>query len=84
MKMLEQTRTLLCAAQSSASLKLRQNKKVLEEELEKISESDDHILGLLDHEDAIAAEMNETGEYRETVHKILFRIYDKLRNIEVT
>ena len=84
MKALEQTRTLLGAPQLSDSLKLRQNKKVLEEKLEKISDLDDQILGLLDNEDAIAAEINESGEFRETVYEILLKIDDKLRKIEVT
>ena len=84
MKVLEQTRTLLGAPQLSDSLKLRQKKKVLEEKLDKISDLDDQILGLLDNEDAIAAEINESGEFRETVYEILLKIHDKLRKIEVT
>ena len=79
MKALEKTRTLLGAPQLSDSLKLRQNKKVLEEKLEKVSDLDDQILGLLDNEDAIAAEINESGEFRETVYEILLKIDDKLR-----
>ena len=71
------------APQSIDSLKLRQNKKVLEEKLEKISDLDDKILGLLDDEDTIAAEINESGEFRESVYKILFIIEDKLRKIEI-
>ena len=68
MKTLEQTRTLLGAIQSSDSLKLRQNKKVLEEKLEKSSDLNDQILGLLDREDAIAAEINDSREFREVVY----------------
>ena len=40
---------------------------------------DDQILGLLDNEDDIAAEINESGEFKETVYEILFKIDDKLR-----
>ena len=83
-KTLVQTRALLDAPQSIDSLKLRQNKRVLEEKLEKISDLDDQILGLLDDEDTIAAEINESGEFRESVYEILFKIEDKLRKIEIT
>ena len=47
-KRLEQTRTLFGAPQSSDSLKLKQNKKVLKEHLEKIRNLVDQILGMLD------------------------------------
>ena len=83
-KTLTQTSTILDGFQSSDSLKLRQNKKVLEEKLEKISDLDDQILGLLDDEHTIATEINESGDFREAVYEILFKIEDKLREIEIT
>ena len=40
-------------------------------------------MGLLDDEDTIAAEINESGEFRESVYEILLKIEDKLRKIEI-
>ena len=79
-----QTRALLELPQSIDSLKLKQNKKVLEEKLDKISDWDDQILGLLDDEDNIATEINELGELRESFYEILLKIEDKLCKIEIT
>ena len=69
--------------QSIDSLKLKQNNKVLEEKLDKISDLDDQILGLLNDEDIIATEINESREFRESVYEILLKIEDKLRKIEI-
>ena len=79
-----QTRTLLELPQSIDSLKLKQDKKVLEDKLDKISDLDDQILGLLDDEDNIATEINELGEFRESFYEILLKIEDKLCKIEIT
>ena len=66
-KTVTQTTAFLNTSHLNDSLKLRQNKKVLEEKPEKVSDLDEQMLGLLDDEDTIAAEINELGEFRESV-----------------
>ena len=63
---------------------MKQNKKVLEEKLDKISDLDDQILGLLNDEDIIATEINESGEFKESVNETLLKIENKLRKMEIT
>ena len=73
-KIFGKARATLDAYDPSQEVRLRQYRVTLEERSATLQSLDDDILELIEDPDSIAAEVEESGHYRQDVHKILIRI----------